>query len=127
MPDTTPTYGFPFQVGGDPPDGAAVGEELANAVEDELERVESEKFAIADYAAVTDVVAAVADTPTSKAVSYGKTFGTTPIAVACAVSVAPGTVVEVTVNNQTTTGCTVTVYRTTSANVTVNVLAFVPS
>jgi hypothetical protein len=36
MPGTTAYFGFPFQESGDPPDGAALGQDLAEAVEDAL-------------------------------------------------------------------------------------------
>jgi hypothetical protein len=40
MADTTTRYGFPFQEATDPPDGAAVGQDLAEAVEASLGTVE---------------------------------------------------------------------------------------
>ncbi|PWR08565.1 hypothetical protein DKT68_15220 [Micromonospora acroterricola] len=33
MPGSTPTYGFPYQVNSDPPNGPALGQQLAEAVE----------------------------------------------------------------------------------------------
>lgn len=40
MADTTTRYGFPFQEAGDPPDGAGLGQDLAEAIEDSLGDVE---------------------------------------------------------------------------------------
>jgi hypothetical protein len=40
MADTTTRYGFPYQEAADPPDGAALGEDLAEAVETSLGTVE---------------------------------------------------------------------------------------
>lgn len=38
---TTPTYSFPYQTLDDPPDGAALGEGLAEAVESEITRIDA--------------------------------------------------------------------------------------
>lgn len=41
MAGTTPTYALPYQTLDDPPDGPSLGEDLALAVEDELERIDA--------------------------------------------------------------------------------------
>lgn len=59
-----------------------------------------------------------ANTPTAQAVSFGTTFTATPRVFATAVSSVPGsTVIEVSANNITTTGCDIVLYRTNN-NVT---------
>jgi hypothetical protein len=40
MPGATPTYGFPYQTLADLPDGPSLGEDLANAVETEIARID---------------------------------------------------------------------------------------
>jgi hypothetical protein len=40
MADTTTRYGFPYQEAGDPPDGASLGQDLAEAVENSLGTLE---------------------------------------------------------------------------------------
>jgi hypothetical protein len=55
MADTTTRYGFPFQEAADPPDGAGVGQDLAEAVEASLGDVEDDLTALT--ARVTDVEA----------------------------------------------------------------------
>lgn len=40
MADTTPRYGWPYQEAGDPPDGAGLGQDLAEAVETSLGTIE---------------------------------------------------------------------------------------
>lgn len=127
---TTSNYGYPYPSPTVSPNVPADMQALATALDTETARIDGDLadcLTNDDYFAGSVTVNAIADTPTSQAISFGKTFSVTPICTATAVSVAPGTVVEVTVNNQTTTGCTVTVYRTTTSAVTVNVIAFVPS
>lgn len=127
---TTSNYGFHYPALTDDPNVPQDIQALAEDVDTEVARVDAdiaEKIAIADYFAGSVTVAAVGGTPTEQDVSFGKTFSVTPICVATGVSVAPGTLTEVTVSNQTTTGCKVWVHRTVSASVTVNVIAFVPS
>lgn len=46
MADTTTRYGFPFQEAGDPPDGAGLGQDLAEAVEASLGDVEDDLTAL---------------------------------------------------------------------------------
>lgn len=46
MADTTPVYGLPYQELGDAPDGPALGEDLAVAVETELVRIDADVAAI---------------------------------------------------------------------------------
>jgi len=41
MPGSTPVYGLPYQTNTDAPDGPALGENLALAVETELERIDN--------------------------------------------------------------------------------------
>ncbi|MEO3929956.1 hypothetical protein ABGB07_39815 [Micromonosporaceae bacterium B7E4] len=48
MSGTTPVYGLPYQSTDDPPDGPALGEDLALAVESELQRIDGD---IADLSA----------------------------------------------------------------------------
>jgi hypothetical protein len=40
MADVTPRYGFPYQEAGDPPDGASLGQDLAEAIDTALGTVE---------------------------------------------------------------------------------------
>lgn len=127
---STPNYALPYPALTASPNVPSDMEALATAVDDEIARVDGDigdKLAVADYFAGSVVVAAVGGTPTDADLSFGKTFSVTPICVVTGVSVAPGTLTECTVSNQTTTGCKVWVHRTVSASVTVNVIAFTPS
>lgn len=126
MPGTTPIYALPYDSLTDPPDGAGMGQSLAEAVEDELVRVDGDVvlgLPIANIAAVTVVVATVDSTPTAAAVSWGETLPGTVFAFACAAtSFAGDRVVEVSVSSITSTGCNVVVYRAPGGNVTCYVL-----
>jgi len=126
MPGTTPTYGFPFQVLTDSPDGASLGEDLAQAIEDKIEDVDTEigdRLPYAQFACVQVVATPVANTPTSMSVSWGKTLSGTVYAYATALTTVPGSVVEVSISGVSSTGCTLWVYRTTSSAFSVNLLA----
>jgi hypothetical protein len=127
---TSPNYGLPYPALTDSPNVPEDVAALAVAVDTEIARVDAaaaDALTNEDYFAGSVTVNAVGGTPTSAALAFGKTFSVTPICAVTGVSVAPGTLTEVTVSNQTTTGCTVWVHRTVSASVIVNVIAFVPS
>jgi len=53
MPGSTPVYGLPYQTSVDAPDGPALGENLALAVEAELERIDAAVAALESPTAVT--------------------------------------------------------------------------
>lgn len=49
MAGVTPIYGFPYQEAADPPDGASLGEDLAEAVETALDSVDDRADALEDW------------------------------------------------------------------------------
>lgn len=78
----------------------------------------------ADFAAGQTSVTPVADTPTSKVVSFGKTFASAPTVVAVGNTAVPGTTVTgIGVSDVTTTGFTVWVTRTNDTATLVNWVA----
>lgn len=123
----TPIYALRYQALTDPPNGASLSEMLAEDVEDELIRIDAAaapKLTVAAIARASVLITPVANTPTSEAVSWGKTLPGTVIAVAIAESSVPGLQVrEVTVNTITSTGCLAWIYRTNTTATTVHVLA----
>lgn len=78
MAATTPVYGFPYQELGDTPNGAALGQDLAEAIEDEITRVD------ADIAKINNLTSVRADDPTDDAAYSGATW--IPGANVCAVA-----------------------------------------
>lgn len=54
MPDTTTRYGFPYQESDDPPDGAALGQNLAEAVETEIGVVDDRVTVLETHAGTVD-------------------------------------------------------------------------
>jgi len=62
-----------------------------------------------------------ADSPTSVAISYGKTFSTSPRTVVTANTSVPGSVfIEASTTSHTTTGCEIVIYRTSSTTTGIN-------
>lgn len=122
----TPIYALPYDSLTDPPDGAGMGQALAEAVETELARVDADLALRLTYAAIATTsvsITPVANTPTSGAASWGKTLPGTVYAFATASSTVPGsTVIEVTVGTITSTGCLAWINRTTAVDTTVHVL-----
>jgi hypothetical protein len=126
MPGSTPVYALPYDSLSDPPDGADMGQDLAEAIETQLARVDGDlpdALLLANIAAVSISITPVANTPTSGAVVWGKTLPGTVYAYACAVSAVPGSgVVETSVSAITSTGCVASIYRTSTTATTVHVL-----
>jgi hypothetical protein len=126
MPGSTPVYALPYDSLSDPPDGADMGQDLAEAIETELARIDAglpDALPLANIAAVSVSITPVASTPTSGAVSWGKTLPGTVYAFACASSTVPGsTIVEVSVGTITSTGRLAWIYRTSTTVTTVHVL-----
>lgn len=124
---TTPIYGLPYQALTDIPQGAALGRNLADGIEAQLARIDSDVadlMTLAQIACVSVSITPVANTATSGAVVWGKTLSGTVHAVATAETGVPGsTFKECTVNAITSTGCNVWVYRTNTTATTVRVLA----
>ena len=122
----TPVYSLPYQALSDAPDGAGLGEDLAFAVETELARIDG---AMPDYLPAANVATAavsitpVANTPTSGAATWGKTLPGTVRAWCTADSGSPGVVLETSLSAVTATGATVWIYRTTTTQTTVFVVA----
>lgn len=118
----TPIYSLPYQALSDPPDGAGLGEDLALAVEDELARIDGATvlyLPVGNIAAGSVSITPVANTPTSGAVTFGKTLPGTVRMWCTAETLAPGTVLETSVTAVTSTGANVWIYRTntTATNV----------
>jgi hypothetical protein len=124
---TTPVYGLPYQALTDIPHGAALGRNLADAVEDELVRIDAgtaARLQLAQMAVVSVLINPVANTVTSAAVVWGKTLSGTVYAVVTAETALPGSQFkEATIASVTTTGATVYIYRTNTSATTVRVLA----
>ncbi|MEO3930923.1 hypothetical protein ABGB07_44840 [Micromonosporaceae bacterium B7E4] len=73
MSGTTPVYGLPYQTNDDPPDGPALGEDLALAVESELQRIDGD---IADLSAAPgEAYQGANDTSAAGTYTSGTTHG----------------------------------------------------
>jgi hypothetical protein len=124
---TTPVYALRQQALTDPPNGATLGEYLALDVEDELARIDAAAallFPISSIATGSVLITPVANAPTGGAVTFGKTLPGTVAVMAAAITAFPGsTVLEVSVNAITATGCTLWIFRTTTTPTTVNWMA----
>lgn len=123
----TPVYGLRHQALTDPPNGATLGEYLALDVEDELARIDATaalQFTIGAIASGSITINPVVNTPTSGAVTFGKTLPGTVIVMASATTGFPGSgVVEVSVGSISPVGCTVWLYRTTGTATGINWIA----
>lgn len=122
----TPVYSLPYQALSDAPDGAGLGEDLALAVEAELARIDAGVGAYlpkANIAAGSVSITPVANTPTSGAVSFGKTLPGTVRMWTTASSTVPNTVLETSASGVSSTGATVWIYRTSTSVTTVHWIA----
>lgn len=81
MADTTTRYGFPFQEAGDPPDGADLGQDLAEAVDTALGTVEDAADTRLDQLEVRATALETRTTITSAASNASATSGTTELIV----------------------------------------------
>jgi len=69
MPGSTPVYNLPYQTAGDPPNGPSLGQDLAEAVEEQLVRIDTTVQPVDAYQAAND-------TTTSTSYFAGTTHGT---------------------------------------------------
>lgn len=124
---TTPVYALRYQALTDPPNGAALGENLATDIEDELARIDDltgGQLLLAQFALVSVSITPVANVATVGAVVWGKTLTAPVRAVVTAETGVPGsTFKEATISGVTTTGANVYVLRTNTTATTVRVLA----
>lgn len=123
----TPVYGLPYHALTDIPQGAALGRDLADAVEAQLERIDTTvaaKLQQAQVAYTSVLITPVANTATSGALAWGKTLSGTVHVVVCPETSVPGSqVIECTVNGITSTGATAWVYRTNTTQTRVHAIA----
>lgn len=79
---------------------------------------------LSNIAATSVIITPVANTPTSAAVTWGRALpGNVHVTVTAETSVPGSTVLEVSANQITPTGCTVWIYRTNTTATTVHVIA----
>lgn len=116
MPVTTPVSGTPVSVA-----GFAVP--LIAQLDDMQDDIDL-RLLTSRIASATVSITPVANTPTSQAVSWGKTLPATPhVAVAANTTVIGSTVMGASFSSPTTTGATFWVYRTNTAATSVTGIA----
>lgn len=125
MPGSTPIYALPYDSLTDPPDGADMGQDLAEAIEDELARIDAAlplSLPLASIALVQSSVVTTASVVASKAISWGKTLPGTVSAIATAISGTTQHPLEMGVSSITSTGVTVNAYSTVGGELGFNVI-----